>query len=98
MRITTETDLWKIPAVHKAVEKAAARVHPTLLYEDAVQEAWLWLSTAPGRNRVRHALLPDGTIYIKQLAADIFNSRLRTRYERELRWRRSTTPFRDEVG
>lgn len=86
--ITETTILTSLPGVVAAARLAANRCYGTGLEpDDAHQEAWLWLSTPPGRNRVRHAILPDGTIHVRQLAADIWRRRLATIVKHEKLWR-----------
>jgi len=95
VNIDDDTDLFALPAVRRAVGLAAVRCRPLLETEDAAQEAWSWLATPAGRRRVQHALLPDGTIYVRQLAADIYHRRLMTVLRREQGWREHTTELND---
>ena len=91
------TDLTQIPAVAAAVGLAAVRCRGdlpgTLTVADLRQEAWLWLHTHAGRARARHARMPDGTLYVRQLAADIYQRRLRTIVEADKQRRQREVPY-----
>lgn len=97
--IGPRSDLTGHPAIAAAVNLAAMRCRGDLdgavSVDDLRQEAWLWLHTRPGRARVRHAVLPDGRLYVRQLAADIYQRRLRTIVERD-KERRSRETVYDE--
>jgi hypothetical protein len=96
-KITPRTDLTRLEAVRAAVNLAAKRcagdLDGALSVADLRQEAWLWLHTLAGRARVRHAMMPDGTIYVRQLAADIYQRRLRTIVERDKTRRSKELPL-----